>query len=290
MKLITLLAVIPLIFVSCGSGPAPAGSGSVAPAGSSAAAEKGASTAKKIPVEKRAVVKFADGSLDEYTVSEYDPSDITLLFQNRFSASKSLMGETEFTYNEEKRMLDTKTLKDDEKRLKTRVVYEYKDTRTDEPTKETVVNKAGKKIAINVYTYNDAGKVASRSIQNGNGVDLAKTAYTYSGDLLVSSETNDRNGKRISSSVNTYNADGLLESQEFRNSAGAVTRKITTKWQNGLEIEVTQTSPDGKLQLKITNEYGASGEVLKRIVENYQGKSTQIKEFEYEYRPARGRT
>jgi NOL1/NOP2/fmu family ribosome biogenesis protein len=132
--------------------------------------------------------------------------------------------------------------------------------------------------------------VESRSILNGNNVELARTFYTWSAGLLVSSETNDRSGKRISSSENSYDGEGNLVNQVFKNSTGAITRKIATKWQNGLEIETQQTSADGKLQLKITNEYGSDGEVLKRIVENYQGNSKQIREFEYDYRPTRGRT
>jgi hypothetical protein len=290
VRLITLLAVLPLIFASCGSGPGPAGSKGDAPARSSAST-KGTSASKRIPVEKKALVKFANGDLDEYTVSEYDPSDITLLNQNRFSASKSLMDQTEFTYNEEKRMLTTKMTKDDENRLKTRVVYEHNDARTPAPTKETTVNKAGKVVGSNAYTYNDVGKVESRSILNGNNVKLAETFYTYQGNLLVSSVTNDsRSGKQISSSENSYDKDGRLIKQVFKNAAGSITRNIETKWQNGLEMEITQTSADGKLQLKITNEYGSEGEVLKRTVENYQGNSKQIREFEYDYRPNRGRT
>ncbi|GHV76177.1 hypothetical protein AGMMS49942_09980 [Spirochaetia bacterium] len=282
MKLITLLAVVALFFASCGSAPSSDGSGGGAVGRSSAS--------KKTAVQKKEAVKFANGDLDEYTVSEYDPSDITLLNQTRHSASSYIMDETEFIYNEGSRMLTTKVTKDDEKRLKTRVVYEHKDSRTGEPTKETVVNKAGKTLASNVYTYDAVGNVESRSILNGNNVELARTLYTWSGGLLISSETNDRSGKRISSSENSYDNDGNLINQVFKNASGAITRNITTKWQNGLEVETQQFSAEGTLQLKITNEYGSEGEVLKRTVENYQGKSKQIREFEYDYRPNRGRT
>jgi hypothetical protein len=243
-------------------------------------------------VEKRALVKFADGSLDEFTVSEYDPSDITLLNQNRFSASKALMDQTEFTYNEAKKVLSTKMTKDEENRLKSRIVYEHKDARTTKPTKETTLNKAGKIVGSNEYTYNASGDVVSRSILNANNTKLAETSYTYSDHLLVSSETTDsRTGKRISSSTNEYDRDGNLVKQEFKNGDGAVTRRIATVWQNGLEMETIQTAPDGRPQLRITNKYGSSGEVLKRTVENYQGNSVQLMEFEYdEFRSNRGRT
>jgi hypothetical protein len=73
-----------LVFASCGSSPAPGGP-----------AETPKSVPGQIPVEKRAVVKFADGTIDEFTISEYDPSDITLLGQNRFSASGGLMDQNQ---------------------------------------------------------------------------------------------------------------------------------------------------------------------------------------------------
>jgi hypothetical protein len=272
-----LAAALALLFVACGSSPEP---------GSPA---QGKPVPGQIPVEKRAVVKFADGTIDEFTISEYDPSDITLLGQNRFSASGGLMDQIEYTYDEERNMLTNKMTKDDENRIKSRIVYVH-DEATDRLLRETVVNKAGKAVSTNEYSYNPAGFVASRAILNGNNVKLAETSYTYKGNLVVSSKTQAGDGKPISSSTNEYDRDGNLVNQVLYNAAGNVTRKISTVWQDGHEMEVTQTAADGKPQLKITNEYGAAGELLRKRVENYQGESTQVIEFEYEFRPDHGRT
>jgi hypothetical protein len=271
---------VALVFASCGSSPAPESS-----------PEPGSSkfVPGQIPVEKKAVVKFPDGTVDEFTISEYDPSDITLLGQKRFSASESLMDQIEYTYDEEKNVLTNKMTKDDENRLKSRVVYVH-DEATDRLMRETVVNKAGKAVSTNEYAYNPTGFVASRAILNGNNVKLAETFYTYDGGLLVSSKTQTGDGRPISSSTNEYDRSGNLVNQVLYNAAGNVTRRISTVWQDGLEIEVTQTTADGRPQLRITNEYGAAGELLKKKVENYQGESTQVIEFEYEFRPDRGRT
>jgi hypothetical protein len=240
-------------------------------------------------VEKRAVVKFADGTIDEFTVSEYDPSDITLLGQNRFSASGGLMDQIEYTYDEEKNMLTNKMTKDDENRIKSRIVYVHDDA-TDRLMRETVVNKAGKAVSTNEYVYNPAGFVVSRAILNGNNVKLAETFYTYNGNLVISSKTQAGDGRPISSSTNEYDRGGNLVNQILYNAAGNVTRRISTVWQDGHEVEVTQTTADGRPQIRITNEYGAAGELLRKKIENYQGESTQVIEFEYEFRPDRGRT
>ncbi|WP_010263436.1 hypothetical protein [Treponema primitia] len=290
MRLITLIVAIALVFASCGSGPTPAGSDA-----SARTPAKGKTAAPgQIPVEKRAVVKFADGTVDEFTISEYDPSDITLLSaQNRFSASGGLMDQIEFTYNEETKTVTTKMTKDDENRIKSRIVY-VRDDDTNQLMRETVVNKAGKAVSTNEYSYNSTGNVASRAILNGNNVKLAETVYTYNGNLVISSKTQDGNGRPISSSTNDYDRDGNLVNQVLFNAAGNVTRKISTVWQTvsgkPVDVEITQTAADGKPQLKITNEYGTAGELLKKTVENYQGNSVQVMEFEYEFRPDRGRT
>jgi hypothetical protein len=279
VRLFTLIAAVALIFASCGSSPTP----EVAPK------SKPAPVPGQIPVEKRAVVKFADGTIDEFTISEYDPSDVTLLGQQRFSASSGLMDAIDFTYNVETNVLTTKMTKDEENRLKSRISYDH-DEATNRLIRETIINKAGKTVAINEYTYNPDGFVASRAILNGSKAKLAETFYTYKGDLVVSSNTKAGDGKPISSSTNEYDRDGNLVSQVLYNAAGNVTRRISTVWQNGLEMETTQTTADGRPQLRITNEYGAAGELIRRKVENYQGESTQVIEFEYEFRPDRGRT
>jgi hypothetical protein len=272
-----------MVFASCSSGPAPEGS----------SARGKDSNVGKIPVEKKAVVRFADGSLDEYTESEYDPSDITLLSQTRFSASGGLMDQIEFTYNEEKQVITTKMTKDDENKLKSRIINEYDESVT--PPRlivETVVNKASKPVSVNRYTYNTKGGVVSRIIANGINIPLAETVYTYdeSEDLIIASRTVNAHNTLISSSKNEYDRDGHLTNQVIYNKDGVATRKISTVWQNGRAIEIIQTSGDGKPQLKVTNEYGESGELVKKTIENFLGNSVQVMEFEYEFLRSRGRT
>jgi hypothetical protein len=288
VRLVILLVAGALVFASCASGPTPEGGGQQPALRRPANSKQQQPAPGQIPVEKRATVKFADGTLDEYTISEYDPSDITLLGQNRFSASGGLMDQVEFTYHEDKGVVTAKMTKDDENRLKSRVVYQYNDD--DLLVKETVVNKAGKPVSTNEYSYDNNGKIVARGILNGAGTKLAETVYTYNNNKVISSETKDSQGKRISSSKNEYDPEGNLVNQTLYNAAGSVTRKIATVWENGREMQNEQTSADGKVQLRISNEYGTTGELLKKVIENFQGDSVQVMEFEYEFRPDRGRT
>jgi hypothetical protein len=239
----------------------------------------------QIPVEKKSLIKFADGSLDEYVVSEYDPSDVMLLYQNRFTASNSLVEQVEYTYHEERHYLTTKMTKDDENKIKNRIVYQYNDRSL--LAIETIVNKAGKTVSSNEYGYDTAANIVSRVIKNGAGAKLAETVYAWDGGHVIGSETKDANGRKISSSESQYDGSGNLVSQKFYNAAGNVTRTINLVWENGLEVKNEQRSAAGDVQIRVTNVYGENGELTKKTVENIQGGSTQVQEYEYTFRPDR---
>jgi uncharacterized protein YkuJ len=285
MRVLTVLLVAIVVALSSCASSAPDVVYDAQPQTTQPAKPKAAADGQ-IPVEKKSLIKFADGSLDEYIESEYDPSDVMLLFQNRFTASGSLVEQVEYTYHEEKYYLTAKMTKDDENKLKNRIVYQYNDR--DLLAIETIVNKAGKAVSSNEYGYNGEGHVISRSIKNGAGAKLAETVYTYNGNgLITSSETKDANGRKISASESQYDADGNLVNQKFYNSAGNVTRTVNIAWENGMEVKNEQRSASGDVQMRITNVYGETGELLKKTVENIQGGSVQVMEFEYTFRPAR---
>jgi hypothetical protein len=233
-------------------------------------------------VEKRVLVKFSDGTLDEYTVSEYDAADVLLQVQNRYSASGTLLEQIEYTYQEDQGLISTKLTKDDENRLKSRVVYQYNDRNY--LIKETFVNRAGKTVSSFEYTYDNNGIRLSRIINNGAGLKLAETVYTYKDGLVIASETKDGAGRNVSASENQYDAAGNLISQKVYNANGVLTRIVNATWEDGLERINEQTTPDGKVQVRVHNEYGAEGELIRQTVENIQGQSSQILEYEYTFR------
>jgi YD repeat-containing protein len=281
VRLIVFIAALAMIFASCTStgqgGAAGQTDGQVnVPARSSRDA------AGQIPVEKKVLVKFADGALDEYTISEYDAADVHLRMQNRYSASGTLLEQTEYTYQEATGAVSAKLIKDNENKLKSRIVYQYNDRNY--LIKETFVNKSDKPVSSTEYAYDANGNRLSRIISNGAGVKLSETVYTFKDGLEVSSETKDGAGRKVSSAENQYDAEGHLISQKVYNASGVLTRLVNSVWEDGLEIQNEQTTPDGEVQLRVRNEYGAAGELLRRTIENIQGQSTQILEYEYTFR------
>jgi hypothetical protein len=282
MKILAIIiSALALVFSSCATGQKSAGSGS---AGQSGAAG-GRAQSGQIPVETKVAVLFADGSLDEYTTMEWDPSFTNKTYENRYSASGAVLEKVEFSYQEDKGWLMTKLSRDVEDRLKTRIVYEYNDQGL--LWKESLTNKSGKIVSSYEYGYDSRGNRTARIVYNANKVKLAETVYTFDNDKkLVATETKDGSGKKINSTVNEYDSAGHLVSEKVYNANGDLSAVVNAVWQEGQEIE-NQRQAGGVVQLRVTNEYGHSGELIRKKVENIQGESTQIMEYEYTFKPER---
>jgi hypothetical protein len=102
---------------------------------------------------------------------------------------------------------------------------------------------------------------------------------------VVASETRDGSGRKINSAENQYDGNGDLISQKVYNASGEVTTVISAVWRDGVEVENEQAGSDGAVQLRITNEYGSEHELIRKKVENIQGQSTQILQYEYTFKP-----
>jgi hypothetical protein len=240
----------------------------------------------RIPVETKEMIYFADGKLDEYTTFDWDSSFSHVDNQARFSASGAMLEQVEFAYNDEKGWVTTKITRDVESRLKNRVVYQYNPK--GQLWRESLVDNKGKIVSSYEYAYDAKGNRTSRTIKNRAGDKLAETVYEYNADgKMITSKTSDFAESAISSTKYSYDAQGNLINQEVFNAEGKVTSVISAVWQDGHELKNEMTGSDGAVQLRVTNEYGAEGELIRKTVENFQGESTQIMQYEYTFRPAR---
>jgi len=238
------------------------------------------------PLEVKQSVFFSDGSLDEYTTSQWDSSYSHVDNQARFSASGAMLEQVEFAYNDDKGYVTTKITRDVESRLKNRVVYRYN------PDgylfQESLVDNKGKIVSSYEYAYDNNGNRISRIIKNRAGDRLAETTYTFDNqNRMIKSQTRDFMESAISSTEYQYDSQGNLIKQVVVNNEGRATSTINAVWQGGQEIRSEMISPDGSVQMRVTNEYGVNGELIKKTIENFQGDSKQIMEYEYTFRPAR---
>jgi YD repeat-containing protein len=281
--LVILISAGALVFSSCATSQKGAGRSSAA--GPAAAAAASIASAQEVVGTKEKVL-FADGTLDEYVAMEYDPSFTNMVNQSRHSASGALLETVEFAYQDESGWLTTKLTRDMEDRLRARVVYQYNSQGW--LWRETLTNNAGKAVSSYEYGYDARGNRISRIVNNGAGVKLAETRYTFNdGGLITASETSDGAGRKINSTENEYDSRGNLTSQKIYNANGELTTVISAVWTEGREVRNEQQGADGTVQIRVTNEYGPNGILTRKTVENLQGESTQI--FEYEYTPKPGR-
>jgi hypothetical protein len=231
-------------------------------------------------------VFFSDGTLDEYTTSQWDSSFSHVDNEARYSASGAMLEQVEFAYNDDKGFITTKITRDVESRLKNRVVYQYN------PQgylfRESLVDNKGKVVSTYEYAYDNRGNRISRIIKNRAGDKLAETVYTFDNQgRMTTSQTRDFMESAISSTRYSYDVQGNLVKQEVLNNDGRATAVINAVWQDGNEVRNEMVSADGKVQMRVTNEYGNNGELVKKTIENFQGESKQIMQYEYTFRPVR---
>jgi hypothetical protein len=231
-------------------------------------------------------ILFADGTLDEYTTSQWDSAYTHVDSQARYSASGAMLEQVEFAYNDEKGYITTKITRDVESRLRNRVVYQYNPQ--GRLFRESLVDNKGKVISTYEYTYDTKGNRVSRIIKNRAGDKLAETVYTFdSQGRMITSQTRDFMETGISSTEYQYDAQGNLVRQVVKNNEGRAMTTINAVWQDGNEIRNEMLGADGSMQMRVTNEYGGNGELVKKTIENFQGNSKQIMQYEYTFRPVR---
>ena len=242
-------------------------------------------------------VFFEDGTLDEYVLKDWDRNYTHVDFEEKYSASMvhffnqrgerdGFLEQIEYAYDDAKGYLKTELTRDTERRLKRRVVYQYQQDRL---WRENLMDNKGKVVSTSEYAYDNRGNQTSRVIINRAGARLAETVYTYNAQgQMTASETKDTSGgNAISSTRYSYNANGNLIREQVYDGDGNITSVITYEWRDGKEVKYEMADASGRVTLRILNEYGNNGELVKKIRENIQGDSFQTTEYEYEFRPAR---
>jgi YD repeat-containing protein len=295
MKIIAVfISVLILALGSCASTPSTSGGGGgVTETGNAAgSAVAGQTPQQRNSFRTKELVYFAAGSagtytagaLDEYTVFEWDSSFSHVLRETCYSASDSVLEKIEYAYQgNNPATKTTKIIVADEKgkeqeQVRTQVEYQYAQGRLQS---EILKNTAGNVVSSYAYTYDGQGNRTGRIMKNGKDAVRAETVYTWTNGRIASAETKSAGGSKISSIVYQYDGQGNLIKQETRNAGGQITSVLTATWQNGLETKIELTGADNAPQQRETNAYNAGGDMVKKTIENIQGKSAQIIQYEY---------
>lgn len=234
----------------------------------------------KVPVEKKSLIKFADGSLDEYTLSDYDSANVLLLAQTRYSASGALLERTDFSYTEGK--VATKTVKDGDGKVTSQRFYSYNPQGL--LIKEFAQDGAGKPISTFEYAYDSKGDRTSWIVKDSKGVEVAETVYTYKDGRIQGAELRDGTGKKTGSGLYEYTADGKIRAQKYYNALDSLIRIESTYWDGDRIQREERATAGGQVQQRIDYTYGSSGELTQRVTEDFVGKSKKIIQYEYVFR------
>ena len=234
----------------------------------------------QIPVETKSVVKFADGTVDEYTVSVWDSSLMFLQSQTRYSASGAVLEKTEFSY--ENGRLAGKTIKDREDKVSARRSYAY--TPAGLLSMENVFDGNGKQVSGYEYVYDAQNNKVAWIVKDANNSKVAETRYIYKNGKVQSAELFDATSKKNGASVYEYDAEGNLAVVSFYNGLGSLLRKELSYWDQGLLLKEERTSAGGQVLQRTSYEYGTNKEIRRKTIEDLQGKSKQTIEYEYAIR------
>jgi len=237
----------------------------------------------EVPFEVKRSVFFADMRLDEYSTSEWDSAYKFLIKEKRFSASGGLLEQFEYAINQDRGIVVTKMTTDSESRLKNRVVYQYNEKSN--LITERLLDSKAKVISSYEFTYDNNGHLISRVIKDRSGIKMAETTYTVDvNGRRLTSVTRDLSQNAISSTQFSYNSQGQLIKEEVTNAEGRLTSSTVYEWQDGNEVKNELRSADNTVQMRITSEYGNRGELNKKTIDNFQGESKQIMQYEYVFR------
>jgi len=236
-------------------------------------------------MEIKQSIFFADGTLDEYIVSQWNSSYTRVDNQVRYSASGAMIERIEYNYDD-KGNVTTKITRGAENSLKNKVAYRYNPQGY--LSLETLEDNRGKTVSTQEYSYDSKGNRIGRVIKNGAGSTLAETTYTYDNQNRVTTAgTKDSAGSLYSSTQYSYDEQGNLVRQVTLNGEGNPTAVINAVWQGGREVKNEVLSASGAVQTRVTSEYGGNGELIKKTVENVQGDSKQFVQYEYMIRSVR---
>jgi hypothetical protein len=255
-------------------------------ASDSAAGDKGAvatpvMVAKmvRIPVERKASLRFDDGSLDEYTISEYNEKGFVER-KKRYSASAVLLDQVEFVYNDitlvEKRLLDDKGL------VKSITRYAYE---ADRLVTERLEDAEGKLLTAFSYEYDGTGQRVAQRVSNSEGRNLATTKYLWDdAGMLERTELTDSTGRLIAYSSFVYDEKGFLAKQEYFSADGTLLRFEISNHENGKLVRLARMNFKGKEQFIHTFEYGDMGELVRKSFDDRLAGAQYSLNYEYTVR------
>lgn len=291
--LLLALAIVVASFASCSSVPSPVDEPVQAPVvRSTPEPDAVAPVAQPLPPQPQEVTIhipvltkesafFADGQLDQYTVTEWSPDLLRTLSLKTFDASRPDPVER-IVYEYEGSALRAKTVLDAEGKVQYR--EEYAVDGRGLVTEERLLDPKGQVQSLSRYAYNEKGEKVEWRLFDGSGVLKTVTYYVYAEGLLVEVRVTEGSGATIASSRLEYDAQGRLVKRSYLGQGGALERSELYRYEGGFLAEYNALRADGSVEQRVVYEAGTEGAPAVATVYDGRGRVRLLKKFEYAFR------
>jgi hypothetical protein len=234
----------------------------------------------KTPVPVKETITFADGVVDRVVTMVYD-KDNRLLISTSSKKPSTPDPIERVTYEYQEGLLSVKSVYGSDGSLQSKSQYVYQ--KPGELIKETILDGKSLVQSISEWTW-DNGHKSTWQIISAAGVVLAKTEYVYEGDVLKAATLYDGAGNSKGSIEYSYGEGDMLTAVKYFNAAGSQDGRVEYVVKDGRVMQESTYRYDGRLERRMSYEYGQDGALLRKTLADSSGKAREVSVFENVYR------
>jgi len=233
-----------------------------------------------VPVVIKETVSFADGLVEKVTSYTYDEGYARLVasVSKKPSAANPL---ERASYEYVDGILVSKTTYGPDGSRSSKADYLYGSA--GELVKETLQDGKGTVQSVSEWTW-DNGRKTTWRVMTGAGLIQAKTEYFYEVDRLATARLFDGSGNEKGKIEYVYADGDKLVQIKYFNASGSPDGRIDYALKDGLVAQESVYRADGRLERRLSFEYGSDGALLKKTLADSAGRTREITVYEHAYR------
>ncbi|PKL26045.1 MAG: hypothetical protein CVV47_02635 [Spirochaetae bacterium HGW-Spirochaetae-3] len=233
-----------------------------------------------MPIVIKETVSFADGVVERVVEHSYDDGYARLLSTvARKPSSPDPVERVDYEYSGGE--LAAKSTFGADGALSSRSEYAYGSGGA--LARETIKDGVGGVQSVSEWRWSD-GRKASWRVLSAAGLVLARTDYSYKGDVPAAASMYDGAGALQGRLEYGYENGIVLSRIEYFDATGVRDGWIDYVHANGRLTQESAYRADGRLERRLSYEYSPDGALIKRILADATGKTREIVGYDYAYR------
>ncbi len=210
---------------------------------------------------------FADGTLDEYTVTTYEEEGDRIAATETFTNDGQLLEKRIFFYEDGHPVKEE--VVNESGKLQTYYTYEYDNSGN--MISESTYDPEGVLQLKSVYEYDNDGRKTSWSIYSGSGALFSSTKYVYTQGKLTKAETYTPAGELDVYFENEYDSAGNMTQSTQHEADGNVLEFRTYEYSNGAVVEEVIHRQNGSVKRSVEYSNNERGNPVEIIYKNASG-------------------